>query len=189
MRWGIHNTPIKSCKSASLVAYITNLDDLEKELLDAGVHFGELSSGRTNQTELVALLINQGKDFTEGIRNVYAKVKGSCSMLILTENGIIAARDKLGRTPVILGEKEGAYAVTSETTAFPNLGYKILRDLGPGEIVEFTADGIRQLSAPLEEMQICSFLWVYYGFPTSCYEGINVARRHQAILSQDRQDL
>lgn len=156
------------------VAYITNLDDLEKELLDAGVHFGELSSGRTNQTELVALLINQGKDFTEGIRNVYAKVKGSCSMLILTENGIIAARDKLGRTPVILGEKEGAYAVTSETTAFPNLGYKILRDLGPGEIVEFTADGIRQLSAPLEEMQICSFLWVYYGFPTSCYEGINV---------------
>lgn len=83
------------------VAYITNLDDLEKELLDAGVHFGELSSGRTNQTELVALLINQGKDFTEGIRNVYAKVKGSCSMLILTENGIIAARDKLGRLSLI----------------------------------------------------------------------------------------
>lgn len=156
------------------VAYITNLDELEKELIDAGVHFGELSSGKTNQTELVALLINQGKDFVEGIRNVYAKVKGSCSMLILTEHGIIAARDKLGRTPIILGDKEGAIAATSETTAFPNLGYKIMRDLGPGEIVEFTADGVRQLSAPLKEMQICSFLWVYYGFPTSCYEGVNV---------------
>lgn len=156
------------------VAYINNIKELEKELLDAGVHFGELSSGRTNQTELVALLINQGKDFTEGIRNVYAKIKGSCSMLILTEDGIIAARDKLGRTPIILGHKEGAIAATSETTAFPNLDYKILRDLGPGEIVKFNAEEVTVLSEPLEEMQICSFLWVYYGFPTSSYEGINV---------------
>lgn len=156
------------------VAYITNIDELEKELLDAGVHFGELSSGRTNQTELVALLINQGKDFVEGIRNVYDKVKGSCSMLILTENGIIAARDKLGRTPIILGGKEGGIAASSESTAFPNLDYRIIRDLGPGEIVRFTSEGVEVLSEPLEEMQICSFLWVYYGFPTSTYEGVNV---------------
>ena len=157
------------------VAYIANLSELEKELIADGVHFGELSQGRTNQTELVALLINQGKDFTEGIRNVQRRIKGSCSMLILTDKGtVIAARDKLGRTPIVLGSKEGAFAATSETTAFPNLGYEIVRDLGPGEIVEFSADGVTQLSAPLEEMQICSFLWVYYGFPTSCYEGINV---------------
>lgn len=156
------------------VAKICNMDSLEKELLDAGVHFGELSSGSTNQTELVALLINRGKTFAEGIENVYAKIEGSCSMLILTEHSIIAARDKLGRTPIVLGHKDGAFAATSETTSFPNLGFERLRDLGPGEIVEFTADGMTQLRPPREEMQICSFLWVYYGFPTSCYEGKNV---------------
>lgn len=156
------------------VAKICNIETLEKELLDQGVHFGELSSGSTNQTELVALLINRGKTFADGIRNVYEKVEGSCSMLILTENSIIAARDKLGRTPIVLGHKDGAYAATSETTAFPNLDFERVRDLGPGEAVEFTADSIRQLCAPREEMQICSFLWVYYGFPTSCYEGKNV---------------
>lgn len=156
------------------VAYVTNLDELERELIDQGVHFGELSQGRTNQTELIALLINSKPTFAEGIRYVHEKIKGSCSMLILTESSIIAARDKLGRTPIILGKKEGAIAATSETTAFPNLGYERLRDLGPGEIVEFTADGVRQLAPELPEMQICSFLWVYYGFPTSCYEGINV---------------
>ena len=155
------------------VAYIANIEELEKELLDAGVHFGELSQGRTNQTELVALLINLGKDFTEGIRIAQNKIKGSCSMLILTENSVIAARDRLGRTPIVLGRKEDGIAATSETTAFPNLGYEVWRDLGPGEIVEFTADGLTQLAPPFEEMQICSFLWVYYGFPTSCYEGRN----------------
>ena len=155
------------------VAYIANIEELEKELLDAGVHFGELSQGRTNQTELVALLINLGKDFTEGIRIAQNKIKGSCSMLILTENSVIAARDRLGRTPIVLGRKEDGIAATSETTAFPNLGYEVWRDLGPGEIVEFTADGLSQLAPPFEEMQICSFLWVYYGFPTSCYEGRN----------------
>ncbi len=156
------------------VAKINNIDELEKELIDAGVHFGELSSGSTNQTELVALLINRGATFKEGIENVYNKIKGSCSMLILTEDSIIAARDRLGRTPIILGHKEGAYAATSESTAFPNLGYEILRDLGPGEIVQITPDGVTQLREPGKEMQICSFLWVYYGFPTSTYEGKNV---------------
>ncbi len=157
------------------VAKVCNLSELERELLNQGVHFGELSSGETNQTELIALLINQGKDFTEGIENVYNKVHGSCSLLILTESGtVIAARDKLGRTPILLGKKEDAYAVTSENTAFPNLGFEFIRDLGPGEILEISANGIKQLRAPGEEMQICSFLWVYYGFPTSSYEGQNV---------------
>lgn len=156
------------------VAKICNIDALEQRLLEKNHHFAELSSGAVNQTELVALLITEGKDFVEGIENVYNLVEGSCSMLILTENGIIAARDKLGRTPIVIGKKDGAYAATSETTAFPNLDYEIDRFLGPGEIVKFTADGVEQLRKPNEDMQICSFLWIYYGFPTSDYEGINV---------------
>ena len=157
------------------VAKICNLAELEKEMLDNNMHFAELSSGQTNQTELVALLINQGKTFREGIENVYKKVKGSCSMLILTDKGtIIAARDRLGRTPVIIGRKEGAMAATSESSSFPNLDYQIERFLGPGEIVKLTADGMEQLREPDEEMQVCSFLWVYYGFPTSSYEDRNV---------------
>lgn len=157
------------------VAKVCNLESLERELIDEGVHFGELSSGATNQTELIALLINRGQTFVEGIENVYNRIEGSCSLLILTENGtIIAARDKLGRTPILLGKKEDAWAASSESTSFPNLGFSLVRDLGPGEIVEISADGIKQLRAPGNEMQICSFLWVYYGFPTSTYEGKNV---------------
>lgn len=156
------------------VAKICNIDALEKELLDSGEHFGELNSGSTNPTELVALLINAGKTFVEGIENVYNKIQGSCSMLILTEHSVIAARDRLGRTPIIIGHKEGAYAATSESTAFSNLDFEVIQEVGPGEIIEFTADSIKQLRAPGEEMQICSFLWAYYGFPTSTYEGKNV---------------
>lgn len=156
------------------VAHITNMDKLERELLELGVHFGELSSGSTNQTELIALLINQGKTFAEGIENVYDKIEGSASILILTPSSVIAARDRLGRTPIALGRKEGAHAVTSESTAFANLGYEHVRDLGPGEIVEITADSVNVLRQPGEDMQVCSFLWVYYGFPTSTYEGRNV---------------
>ena len=156
------------------VAKICNMEELEKELLENNMHFAEASSGRINQTELVALLILQGGTFVEGIENVYRRIKGSCSMLILTEDGIIAARDRLGRTPIVIGKKDGAYAASSESTCFPNLDYEIDRYVGPGEILRITADGIEQLRKPEEEMQICSFLWVYYGFPTSCYEGRNV---------------
>lgn len=156
------------------VAHITNLAELEADLLQANMHFSEMSLGKTNQTELVALLIVQGRDFVEGIENVYNKVKGSCSMLLLTEDGIIAARDRWGRTPIVIGRKKGAYAATSESSSFPNLDYEVERYLGPGEIVRLRADGVEQMRAPNEEMQICSFLWVYYGFPTSCYEGKNV---------------
>lgn len=156
------------------VAKINNIQELENELLESGAHFAELSSGNTNQTELVALLINQGKTFKEGIENVYHKVKGSCSMLLVTDHGIIAARDRLGRTPIIIGKKEGAMAATSESTAFPNLDYETVHYVGPGEIDLLSPDGYEVLKEPEKEMQVCSFLWVYYGFPTSSYEGINV---------------
>ena len=151
------------------VAKINNIDELERELLAANMHFSELSSGKTNQTELVALLITQGANFVEGIENVYAKIKGSCSMLLLTEDGIIVARDKWGRTPIVIGKKEGAYAATSESSSLPNLDYEIEKYVGPGEILRLRADGIEQMRKPQEGMQICSFLWVYYGFPVSCY--------------------
>ena len=173
------------------VAKIANLDELEKELLDNNMHLAELSSGSTNQTELIALLIIQGKDFVEGIENVYNKVKGSCSMLILTEDGsIIAARDKWGRTPIVIGRKEGAHAATSETTAFPNLDYEVVRDLGPGEIVRLRPDRIEQMRKANDKMQVCSFLWVYYGFPTSTYEGKNVeeSRFHSGYVMGKEDD-
>lgn len=156
------------------VAHIENIAELEQELLDLGVHFGELSSGLTNQTELVALLINRGRTFREGINHMFDRIKGSCSLLILTEKEIIAARDRLGRTPIILGHKDGSYCLASESTAFANLGYEHIRDLGPGEIVTVTSDSVVTVEAPGKAMQVCSFLWVYYGFPTSTYEGRNV---------------
>jgi amidophosphoribosyltransferase len=150
------------------------------------MHLSEQSANNLNQTELVALIINMGSTFVEGINMVYRKIKGSCSMLILTEDGIIAARDVLGRTPIVIGKKEThqlspigtddcvkAYAVSSETTSFPNLDYKPVRDLGPGEIVRLRAEGFEVLQPAFKRCQICSFLWVYYGFPASNYEGIN----------------
>lgn len=171
------------------VAKIANTKELEDDLLAKNMHFAELSSGVTNQTELIALLIIQGKNFVEGIENVFRHIKGSCSMLLLTEDRIIAARDRLGRTPIIIGRKEGAYAATSESSCFPNLDYEIEKYLGPGEIVELRADGMKQLRKPNKDMQVCSFLWVYYGFPTSCYEGINVeAVRFASGMKMGRKD-
>lgn len=156
------------------VAKINNQRQIADELLAQRMHFSELSANNINQTELVALLINMGNTFVEGINNVYRKIDGSCSMLILTEDGIIAARDFLGRTPIVVGKKDGAYAVSSETCSFPNLDYKVVRDLGPGEIVRLHHDSMEVLQPAFEREQICSFLWVYYGFPASDYEGINV---------------
>lgn len=171
------------------VAKVHNLYELENEMLSKNMHLAELSSGTTNQTELIALLIIQGKDFTDGIENVFRHIKGSCSMLLLTEDGIIAARDRLGRTPVVVGKKDGAYAVTSETCSFPNLDFEIERDLGPGEIVRLWPDRMEQLRKPEKQMQICSFLWVYYGFPTSSYEGKNVEEvRFRSGYKMGRQD-
>lgn len=174
------------------VAKINNLREIADELLAERMHFSELSANNINQTELVALLINMGNTFVEGINKVYQKIDGSCSMLILTEDGIIAARDFLGRTPIVIGKKEGAYAVSSETTSFPNLDYQVLRDVGPGEIVRLRADGVEVMQKPLSRCQICSFLWVYYGFPASDYEGINtelVRERNGCLMGEKDKDL
>lgn len=156
------------------VAKIVNLEELTQHLLDKNMHFAEMSSGRTNPTELVALLIIQGKTFEEGIENVYRHIKGSCTMMILTADSLICARDSWGRTPIIIGKKEGAYAASSESTSFPNLDFETVYNVGPGEIVRLTADGMEQVRKPNKKMQVCSFLWVYYGFPTSTYENRNV---------------
>lgn len=156
------------------VAKINNMEQLAQQLLSENMHLSEFSSGRINPTELVSLLIIKGKDFVDGIENVFRNIEGSCSMLLLTENGIIAARDSWGRTPIVVGRKEGAMAVTSESSAFPTLEYEITHFIGPGEIVRIRPYGMEQLRRPNKKMQICSFLWVYYGFPTSCYEGRNV---------------
>ena len=156
------------------VAKIVNLEELTQHLLDKNMHFAEMSSGRTNPTELVALLIIQGKTFEEGIENVYRHIKGSCTMMILTADSLICARDSWGRTPIIIGKKEGAYAASSESTSFPDLDFETVYNVGPGEIVRLTADGMEQVRKPNKKMQVCSFLWVYYGFPTSTYENRNV---------------
>ncbi|MCQ2376235.1 MAG: amidophosphoribosyltransferase [Salinivirgaceae bacterium] len=156
------------------VAKVNNIKELETGLLQRMHHFAEFSGGDTNQTELLAMLITEGKDFVDGIERIYNNIKGSATMLLLTEKGLIAARDKYGRLPLVIGKKEGAYAITGESVAFPNLGYEPCYDLGPGEIVLITADGIEQLRKPEKKMQVCSFMWIYYGYPPSTYEGINV---------------
>ena len=152
-------------------------------------HFSEMSGGEINPTELVATIINQEASFEEGIRRAQELVEGSCTLLLLTERGIFVARDRLGRTPLVIGRKEGAMAVTMETCAFPNLGYEIVRYVGPGEIGLLTEDGYEQKLPPGDRMQICSFLWVYYGYPASSYEGINVeAARYRCGAALARND-
>ena len=156
------------------VSKIANADELEKEFLNNNRTFSETSQGSVNPSELIAMLIAEGHDFVSGIENVFNKIKGSCSILILTENEIIAARDKLGRTPVVIGRNGNGIAVASESCSFANLDYQVDRYIGPGEIVRITSDGVVQMRKPNKKMQICAFLWVYYGYPPSYYEGINV---------------
>ena len=176
--------------AVATVAKINNLEAIAGEMLAKRMHLSEMSANQINQTEMVALLINMGDSFVEGINKVYEKIEGSCSMLILTEDGIIAARDFMGRTPIVIGRKDGAYAATSETTSFPNLDYQVVRDLGPGEIVRLTAGGMEVLQEPSRRKQVCSFLWVYYGFPSSDYEGINAEdvreRSGKALGEEDK---
>ena len=159
--------------AVSTVGKILNAEELVEHLLQENMHLSEFSSGRINPTELVGLLIVKGKTFVDGIENVYRLVKGSCSILVLTEDGIIAARDSWGRTPIVVGRRDDAYAVASESSAFQNLGFETEYFVGPGEIVRITADHMEQLRKPSPRKQICSFLWVYYGFPTSDYENRN----------------
>ncbi|MDE5573321.1 MAG: amidophosphoribosyltransferase [Muribaculaceae bacterium] len=175
------------------VGRINNIRELEQELMNEGHHFSEHSYDIINPTEIIATLIAEGENWVEGIDNVFKRVKGSCSMLLLLDDGsIIAARDKLGRTPTILGQgnnPELGMAVTSESSAFPNLGFTTLRDLGPGEIVRITADGATVLREPLDKMQICAFLWTYYGYPPCDYEGRNVDQmRYQTGLTMGKKD-
>ncbi|MBN2241799.1 MAG: amidophosphoribosyltransferase [Acidobacteria bacterium] len=157
------------------VGRIHNLDALTQTVLEKRIaHFSELSMNETNPTELVAALINKEESLVEGIQAAQAAIEGSCTMLLLCEDGVIAARDRLGRTPLCVGRKEGSWAVTMETAAFPNLDYEIDSFLGPGEIVRLTPDGMERLNPPGDVLQICAFLWVYYGYPASTYENINV---------------
>lgn len=157
------------------VGFISNSDELLEMAYQKGnPHFLEQSGGNINQTELVASIINQEDNIVKGIQLAQRVIKGSMTMLVLTPDGIYAARDRLGRTPVIIGRRDDAYCASFESFAYINLGYSNYKELGPGEIVFMTPDGVETVSPPGDEMKICSFLWVYYGYPTSCYEGINV---------------
>ena len=161
--------------SITTIGRINNSDELVKKCLDNGLtHFLEMSGGTINQTEITIALINSQPTLVEGIRYAQEMINGSMSMLIMTKDGIYAARDKVGRTPIIIGKKDNAYCATFESFAFLNLGYDFHKELGPGEIVYMTPDSVETVSPARDEMKICSFLWVYFGYPTSCYEGVNV---------------
>ena len=156
------------------VGKINNLEEIAAAAFRQRIHFSEAGGGAVNPTELIGMLISQKGSFHEGIVHARDLIKGSCSILLLTDDGIIAARDKLGRTPLIIGRKDQGYGVASETTAFFNLGYEIDYFLGPGEVVKIGPEGFQQLVPPGDTMQVCAFLWIYYGYPASSYEGINV---------------
>lgn len=159
------------------VGKINNKDELVKELFDDGHgHFLEMSGGDINATELVAAIINRKDHLVEGIRYAQERIEGSMTMLLMTPKGIYAARDRYGRTPVAVGRKENAYCVSFESFAYLNLGYQTERELGPGEIVVVTPESVQTLASPGKEMKICTFLWIYYGYPSSSYEGISVER-------------
>ncbi len=160
--------------SVVTVGRIDNLDEIANYLLEKKLHFSELSGSTINATEVVAVLINTAGTIEEGIRLAQDMIKGSCSMLVMTDSGIYAARDKYGRTPIIVAKDDDGYAMAFESSAFENLGYIYDRDLGAGEVAFITADGVKQIYAPGKKKQVCSFLWVYYGYPSSTYEGVNV---------------
>jgi len=172
------------------VGRIDNIEELTIRLLKRPcTHFTEIHGNEMNPTELVATLIDAEESFVAGIERVQELVEGSCSLLVLTAQGIYAARDKLGRTPVVIGTKPGTRALTLESCALPNLGFSVERNLGPGEIVLLTPEGIEQLKPPGEKMQICSFLWVSCGDPASSYENVNVeATRNRCGSSLARAD-
>lgn len=161
--------------AVTTVGKVNNFEELQDALYEkAHSHFQEMTNGQINVTELIAALICEKDSILEGIKYVQELVEGSMTLLVLTKEGIYAARDRYGRTPLVVGSKEGAYCVSFESHAYINLGYKDYKELGPSEIAFITPEGVETLSAPKKEMRICSFLWVYYGYPTSSYEGVNV---------------
>ena len=171
------------------VGKIANIAELEQRALSKKMHFLETSHGVINPTEIASMLICEENSFEDGIRNAQEAIRGSCSMLLLTEKGMYAARDKLGRTPLAIGKKETAFAVATESCAFPNMGYEVEGFLGPSEVIFVTADGYERCCRAREHMQICAFLWVYYGYPASEYEGINVeAARNRCGAALARND-
>lgn len=175
------------------IGIVRNADELIREYMgDNGGHFDAMTGGKVNNVELVAALISQKRDFTEGIKYVQQIVEGTVSILILTEEGhLIAARDRLGRIPVHVGKGENGFCVSFESFAYNKLGYEDFKELGPGEIVEASPDELVQLAEPGEEMKICSFLWSYYGYPTSCYEGVNVEvmrQRNGRIMAENERN-
>ncbi|MCM1086965.1 MAG: amidophosphoribosyltransferase [Muribaculaceae bacterium] len=175
------------------VGKINNKEAIEKQLFHSGhAHFQEMSSGEINATELVAAIINQKDNLIEGLQYAQELIEGSMTMLLMTPKGIYAARDRLGRTPVTIGKKESAYCVSFESFAYLNLGYTQDRELGPGEIAILTPEGVKTLIAPGKDMKICTFLWIYYGYPSSSYEGVSVeAMRYQCgslLASRDKVD-
>ena len=157
------------------VGKINNADELLKKIYENGhSHFQEMSSGQINATELVAALISKQDNFVDGIRYAQKCIDGSITILLMTKDGIYAARDLLGRTPLVIGHKEDAFCAAFESFSYINLGYTDYKELGPGEIVYITPESVETIVKPCDKMRICSFLWVYYGYPTSCYEGVNV---------------
>lgn len=159
------------------VGKINNSDQIADEIIKGNTHFFEMKGGGINQTELVAAIINQKENFIDGIRYAQEIVDGSISMLILTPKGIYAARDRLGRTPIVIGQKDDGYCASFESFAFHNLGYTEYKELGPGEVVVMSAEeGVKTLIPPGDKMKICTFLWIYYGYPSSSYEGISVEK-------------
>ena len=156
------------------VGRIANIEALQKLAFRFRHCFTEAAAGTINPTELVGMLVSSQESFEDGIRFAQEKIQGSCSFVLLTEKGLYACRDRLGRTPICVGQKDDGFAVSSESSAFINLGYEPIKDIGPAEALFITPDGIEQKLAPGSEMQICSFLWVYYGYPSSTYEDINV---------------
>ncbi|HEX3010488.1 MAG TPA: amidophosphoribosyltransferase [Syntrophomonadaceae bacterium] len=178
----------------STVGIINNLYEIaEKSFANQHTHFLETNRGEIYPTELVSVIIDQENSFKDGLLRAQELIEGSCSILILTPKGIYASRDKLGRTPLIIGEKEGSYCISFESCTFANLGYSFKYELGPGEIVFLTPDGIEKISPPRDKMKICAFLWVYYGYPSSTYEGMNVEimryRNGAAIARNDNVDI
>ena len=175
------------------VAHINNYEELIKQYLDfSGGHFDVMTGGKVNSTELIAALINQKSNFVEGIKFAQRVIDGSATIIILKNDGsVIAARDRLGRTPVLIGKNEDGYCVSFESFAYKKLGYDDEKELGPGEIVELTPEGITVLAKPGKEMKICSFLWSYYGYSTSNYEGVNVEtmryRNGEIMAQSDRE--
>ncbi len=174
------------------IGRINNADQLIEKYLEKGGHFGVMTGGKVNSTDLVAALINQKSTFAEGIEYVHDVVDGTVSILILKDDGtLIAARDKVGRLPVLIGKNEDGFAVSFEDFAYKKLGYEDEMELGPGEAVEITLEGIKQIVKPGKEMKICAFLWSYYGYPNSVYEGKNVEAmryRNGAIMAQTDRD-